>query len=382
MALTVHAGFAGGNVADVSIADHNGVAEIGFAPHPHGGPETLWFHFRIENGNPAKTPERTVLCLKNPGNMLGGRMGETLRPVIRFSGGEWLRMGPPHIEMLPDGRNNAVWSIETPTTWAEVAVCYPYGVEQLSELVGEVSAVFHADVIGLSQGGRPLTRLANDYGSAGGSRPGVYLVGRQHSGETPGSWMMDGFLRHMATLGPAAPLVWAVPLSNVDGVVEGDYGKDNFPYDLNRAWGRPPMRHETLVLQEDMRRWKGRCRGMAVIDFHAPGAGETDGVYFFVPDPEKAKEASAAVVPWTDAIRESLTEAYAAGREFARVGRYPSRWTTSTLSQYAWAELGVVGLSMETTYGLAQDGRLVMTREDYREAGKRVAMAVVRMTAA
>ena len=41
----------------------------------------------------------------------------------------------------------------------------------------------------------------------------------------------------------------------LDDVLSGAYGKDPFPHDLNRAWGDPPMRHETLVMRHDIRRW-------------------------------------------------------------------------------------------------------------------------------
>ena len=116
-------------------------------------------------------------------------------------------------------------------------------------MIQETGSFWRVDTIGVSQGGRPLLRLSNDYGRPKGERPGVFLMARQHSGEVSGAWVLDGVLRRFAELGEAAPLVWAIPLANIDSVEQGDYGKDNFPYDMNRAWGKLPMRHETLVLQ-------------------------------------------------------------------------------------------------------------------------------------
>jgi hypothetical protein len=163
-------------------------------------------------------------------------------------------------------------------------------------------------------------------------------------------------------------------LTNIDGVENGDYGKDNFPYDLNRAWGRPPMRHEVLVMQADMQRWTQRCRPTLAIDFHAPGACETSGIYAYVPDPERDQAHSQAVLPWAEAVEAALASTYAAA-SFSRVAHYPSRWETPRLTTYSWYDLGVPAITFETPYALI--GEHVMTREDYGDAGRRIAAGVI-----
>jgi hypothetical protein len=241
-------------------------------------------------------------------------------------------------------------------------------------LVNETDGYWQADTIGISQGGRPLLRLSNSYGKASSDRPGLYLAARQHSGETPGSWVLDGFLRHIASLGDSAPLVWSVPLTNIDGVEQGDYGKDNFPYDLNRAWGSPPMRHEVLVFQRDMQRWRERCRPALGIDFHAPGACEANGIYCFLPNPEKYPEHHQAVLEWVSAIEGNLTPDYAA-EPFDRVATYTSRWETPTFASYCCLHHKIPGFTIENPYAMVGD--LLLTRERYREAGKIIASSVV-----
>jgi hypothetical protein len=255
-----------------------------------------------------------------------------------------------------------------------VAYCYPYGLPDVETLVRETGGYWHVDSIGVSQGGRSLLRLSNDCGQVDDRRPGLYLLARQHAGETPGSWVLDGFMRHVADLGDAGPMVWAVPLTNVDGVVGGDYGKDNFPYDLNRAWGRPPMRHEVLVLQADMRRWAERCRPALVLDMHAPGACETSGIYCYLPDPTEHSAFHQEALVWSTAIRSALTSQYAA-ESFERVARYASRWETPRCTGYCWSRYSVCGLSIETPYAMV--GEVVLTCERYREAGARIAAAVI-----
>jgi hypothetical protein len=313
--------------------------------------------------------------------MLGGDPPQYMRPVVRY-GAEpetWQRLGEGRVTRRPDGQTRVAWEVRAPqsaseSAFADVAYCYPYGRIEVEALVRSSGGYWQADSIGLSQDGRSVLRLSNDYGQVDGQRPGLYLMARQHSGETPGSWVLDGFLRQIAALGEAAPLVWAVPLANVDGVEGGDYGKDNYPYDLNRAWGRPPMRHEVLVFQADLGRWAERCNPALVLDMHAPGACETSGIYCYLPDPAVHSRFHQEALSWTASIKGALTPVYAADC-FERVARYASRWETPRCTGYCWSRHGVCGLGVETPYAMAGD--LVLTREHYREAGARMAAGVV-----
>ena len=361
-----------GNVCDVSIAEEDGRTEVAFAADPHGGPECLWFCFRIRSD--ARSARRIRLVLRHAHTMLGGNDPQNMRPVVRPAKGDWERLGVGTVEDLPDGRSRIAWDIDAPEPFVDVAYCYPYGRPEVDALLRETDGYWRADTIGVSQEGRPIIRLSNGYGGEGDDRSGLYLLARQHAGETPGSWVLDGFLRGIASFGDDAPLIWAAPLANVDGVERGDYGKDNFPYDLNRAWGIPPMRHEALVLQGDIQRWKTRCHPLLAIDFHAPGACETDGIYGFVPDPKKHPQHHQALGRWIAAIENALTPKYAA-EPFGQVADYPSRWETPSFASYCWAHHGICGFTIETPYGLIGD--LLLTRERYREAGERIATGIV-----
>ncbi len=364
-----------GNACDIALTADEGTLTVSFAPDPHGGPETLWFCFRLVRSDAPGPAERTIrLHLKHSANMLGGHHPSAMRPVIRYDEGAWQRLPQGDFITLPDGRTDVAWSTPVPKESLDVAYCYPYGMREIEALVDTNPEVWKVDTIGVSQNARPILRLSNDYGNPEGGHIGLYLMARQHSGETPGSWVLDGFLRAIADLGRAAPLIWAVPLSNIDGIEGGDYGKDNFPYDLNRAWGRPPMRHEISVIQRDMARWRSRCRPVLAIDFHAPGASETGGVYAYVPDPDEDRGGYEAVMPWADWTEDALTPKYAAD-DFARVARYPSRWETPSFRGYAWSQVGVPCITYENPYAIARDR--VLTEEDYREIGRRICKGVL-----
>jgi hypothetical protein len=375
MSISVTANIPYGNVCDVGVSEAARTTEVSFAADPHGGPESLWFCFRVEeSGKRGGTSSKVKLTLKHSTNVLGGGRPLAFRPVVRAADGDWERLGTPSVEQLPDGRRLVSWVVDAPRRFFDVALCYPYGTEEVEALVRETGGFWRSDVIGVSPQARPLLRLSNDYGKKHSRRPGLYLTARQHSGETPGSWVLDGFLRQVATLGSDAPLVWAAPLTNIDGIERGDYGKDNFPYDLNRAWGLVPMRHETLVFQRDVARWRERCRPVLGLDFHAPGGTEKDGIYAFVPNPETSPEKYKTALAWNAEIKKTLTRRYAA-EDFDRVAGYHSRWETPSFADYVCRTVDVCGYTFETSYALAR--RLVLTREDYRDAGKRIATAVM-----
>jgi hypothetical protein len=364
-----------GNACDIALTEDAGALTVSFGADPHGGPETLWFCLRLTRSRGAGPEVSTIrLHLKHSANMLGGQNPSAMRPVVRYDEGPWQRLPEGCLITLPDGRTDVAWSTRVPDRTLDVAYCYPYGINEVQTLMADNPGMWQIDTIGVSQGARPLVRLSNAYGSPEGERLGLYLMARQHAGETPGSWVLDGFLRALAGLGRDAPLVWAVPLSNIDGVEGGDYGKDNFPYDLNRAWGRPPMRHEVSVIQRDMARWRTRCRPVLAIDFHAPGGSETGGVYTYVPDPEVDRGGHDAVMPWAERTGDALTPEYAAD-DFARVARYPSRWETPSFRTYAWSQVGVPCITYETPYAIAQER--VLTQEDYREIGLRICEGVL-----
>ncbi len=376
MKFEVDTGIPYGNACDVTLTAEGDTLEVAFAPDPHGGPETLWFCFRVQRSEgPGPAVSSLSLRLRHSYNMLGGQEPEAMRPVVRYEQGPWRRLSKGELLALPDGRVDVRWSVAVPNQILDIAYCYPYGMDELTTLIAETHGYWQSDTIGVSQAARPLVRLSNDYGEQDGTRPGLYLMARQHSGETPGSWVLDGFLRALAALGPDAPLTWAVPLSNIDGIESGDYGKDNFPYDLNRAWARPPMRHEVSVFQRDMARWRHRCRPILGIDFHAPGACETGGVYVYLPDPDTDRGAHDMMQQWAAWTGEALGSPYAA-EPFGRVARYPSRWETPSFRGYGWPQLGLPCITFETPYAMA--GEHILMEKDYREIGRRIAAGTMR----
>jgi hypothetical protein len=380
VSLAVETNVPYGNAGDVVVDESGAIAEVSFTAHPHGGPECCWFCFRIKATKNKRGKLRLVL--KHLQNLLGARAPDKFRPVIRYAEAKndseqgWQRLPPGKPLVQPDGRVWASWEIARPASFVDVAFCYPYGRPEVEALIADSKEYWKSQTIGLSQSGRHLTRLANLYGKSTDAvkKTGVYLIARQHSGETSASWVLDGFMRYCAEQRVNDILIWCVPLANIDGVEQGDYGKDNFPWDINRAWGKPPMRHETLVFQRDVSLWQSQCNPTLAVDFHSPGACEDDGIYTFSSVPEKLDDASLALqVRWLGAARGALG-AYAS-ESFTRVVRYASRWETPTASQFFETIPGVSGIIFEVSYQSA--GKQIFTIEHYQAAGRALAKGII-----
>ena len=354
------------NVCDVEI-ENKEIPVLSFSPSPKGGPECLWFYFKVKTLGIKKIK----LILKHSYNMLGGGKPENFRPVIKFGKNDWQRMSEGKIIENKDGRKFLLWDIDILNEIFEIAFCYPYGKKELYELIKESKNYWKKDVIGISQEEREIIRLSNNYGDI--NKKGVYLIARQHSGETPGSWVLDGFLRYLYEIKDDNLVVWAVPLSNIDGIENGYYGKDNFPYDLNRAWGSPPMRHETLVIQRDIMRWEERCIPFLAIDFHAPGASEIDGAYFYITSIEKDEKQHKIEKEIAEKLGKKIGKYMS--KNYIRSINYKSRWETPHFTDFIRENIKIPSLSMEIPYCIC--GNTIMKKEDYKKIGKKMALCII-----
>lgn len=372
MSLKVHTRIPYGNARAVSVRDNGDMPEVSFAADPQGGPEALWFCFRLVEADETSA-QKVRLTLRFTRNMLGMNAPETCHPTYRPEGQGWFRTKSGELSHSPDGQVSVSWLIPYPSPSTEVAFCFPYGRPEIDHLLKRSKGYWKKDEIGLSQDGRVMIRLSNDYGGSAQNRFGVYMVARQHAGETPGSWVMDGVLERFSRTHKTPCTVWASPLADIDGIVHGSYGKDAFPHDLNRAWGQPPMRHETMVLQNDIRRWTQRCKASLILDFHAPGGSDAAGVFCSLPHPETNAAIHKESVGWANVMRDSIGKEYVAD-DFARVADAPSRWEHPQLADFA-DTLGVPMLSIETPYSSC--GTTLLAQKHYREIGKRIAVAIM-----
>ncbi|MCM8821361.1 MAG: hypothetical protein NC831_00885 [Candidatus Omnitrophica bacterium] len=377
MTIKISAEIPYGNACDISIEEKSDTAVVYFAASPSDGPQCLWFCFRIEIRGKIRCIK---LVLKHPYNMLmGGCDLSNILPVIKKDNSQWRRIGKTYqFHTLPDGRYEVSWLLDNPGKVNDIALCYPYGTPEIENLLKDCRGYWKKETVGVSTENRQIIRLCNDYSTAGSKKPGVYIVARQHSGETPGSWVLDGLLRYLAGMKTQDVVVWAIPLSNIDGIEKGRYGKDYFPVDLNRSWGNKMCRHENLVIQRDIARWRERCTPILGLDFHAPGGAEGEGVYFPFRAKGKLTRIKKEEIYWINLIGKSVggEYMYLNYRKNSPVCGDLKNLTGLMFTGYFDFVLRIPGLCLEIPYGII-NGK-VMEIADYREIGKRIADAILK----
>ncbi len=366
MSLKVDTRFPGGNAADIEIRDTDGIPDVRFAADPCGGTESLWFWFRLTETEPAPDRQSKVrLTWTHVETVRGGTEPAGCRPVFQPASHAWTRLKHGDKTLLPDGRIEMSWLIPHPAPMTDVALSFPYGQPDLQLTLSRSAGYWREDAIGVSQGGRRLTRLSNSPGAPGATQPGLFLIARQHAGESPGSWALDGFLQHLAQIRKAGYVVWAVPLANPDELAAGCAG----PGDFDTAWSSAPRRHETRILQDDIRRWKTRCRPLLALDFRAPGASAQDGVSADV-GPE-SDPAAAEETKWCNVLRTDLQAEFAAPEFKRSAGPAPG-----SFAAFVRAELAIPALRLQIPF--TQAGDTLLTQKLYRELGRRLAAGVLR----
>jgi hypothetical protein len=165
-----------------------------------------------------------------------------------------------------------------------------------------------------------------------------------------------------------------VPFVDLDGVVEGNYGKDSLPIDFNRAWASMPMRPEVAAIQRDTQCFAdGRARRF-VLDLHGPGGGETR-IYQMHCRKDRPRAQRQAAQGFNTLFAAEIPEQ--PPERLRVVPEYGSRWDLNhNLSSWAWDHLGkTLAVTIETAYQPMNDGRWA-SRDDYGEIGHRVARAV------
>ena len=345
--------------------------QIAFASEPRTGPQPLWFHVEASglHGAPVEFVwEHADICLGSVSEL------DRLRPVLRADRGEWTRADAVTVEQLPDGRKLVRFNHPGGASSIAAAFCYPYSLPDLDATLAELGPAWERGTIGVTHEGRPIPRLRLSNAKTE-PRPGLYLMARQHSGETPGSWALDGILRHLASDTEEARSlredldVWVCPMVDLDGVVNGDYGKDALPWDYNRAWERLPMRASVHAIQRDLARFQERTQPRLVVDLHGPGHS-TPGIYVQLPRAERPEQQRLGGLEFAGDLATLTPELPAPS--LARGTAYASRWNMlSTLGSWVWDFMeGTQCVTVEISYQRLDDEPL--TPDGYRDIGRRV----------
>lgn len=223
------------NDADADLAIRHDVAADGTRS------EFLqWFHFRVSGAEQGGARLRIV----NAGQTTYPGGWRDYRAVASWDRRRW--------ERLPTAFDGQVMTIELPPAPGPSYLAYfePYSWERhLALLADSCARGARLRRLGSTVQGRDMDALV----VGGGPQP-VWIIGRQHPGESMAEWFIEGMLARL--LDDADPLARAlreratfhiVPNMNPDGAVLGNLRTSATGANLNREWLAPTMERSPEV---------------------------------------------------------------------------------------------------------------------------------------
>ncbi len=345
-------------------------------------PQPLWFNFRVSG----TMKGRVRFDLLNADQCLGGPDAYRLRRVypvyttdtfeLPSSRQRWHRVAPDAVSY-----QNGVYSftVEVDSDTVTVAHCYPYGPLELQTLIQDLGA--HSPMRGddFCQSGMgnavPRLRVGDD-----ASKPIIWLTARLHAGEVGGTWALDGLLRWLLSGHPDAKWLLdhyrfhAFPLIDIDGILNGWYGKERAPLDFNRAWFSDSPRPEVSAILGEL--LDTHNPGALLLDFHCPCAHDPNMV--FLPLRETMPESQWEFCKlFADKLAEESPENARLTNDQILTPTYMGSEEASTCAGAVQLAKGIPTLALEVSYGYQNvSGGGVMTQEAYRSYGAAIGRAM------
>jgi murein tripeptide amidase MpaA len=239
MAPAISCAFDSGAIEVVSAGNAGPVAEFVLRIRKDTQAEfRQWFHFRVSRA-------RGVACalrFENAGACTYPKGWTDYRAAASYDRAHWFRVPTRYdgtamtVEHAPE--RDAVW----------YAYFEPYSLERHQALIGRTSDSPYArtERLGASVEGRDMDLVTLAAGN--GARKTVWIIARQHPGETMAEWFVEGMLERLTDR--ADPVsrrlleraaFHVVPNMNPDGSVLGNLRTNAAGANLNREWMAPSM---------------------------------------------------------------------------------------------------------------------------------------------
>ena len=211
-----------------------------------------WFYFRLQGA----AYQNCVMHFENAASAAYPDGWEDYQAVASYDRHNWFR--------VPTRYENGVLTIEHTPLANSIYYAYfePYSSEQHLNLLGDAqsSGLCQIDDLGNTVQGRDMNLLT--IGNQVQSDLKVWVIARQHPGETMAEWFVEGLLARL--LDPQDPTARAlldratfyiVPNMNPDGSALGNLRTNAAGANLNREWLEPSLEHspEVYYVREKMR---------------------------------------------------------------------------------------------------------------------------------
>jgi murein tripeptide amidase MpaA len=253
MSISITSQFDAGAI-DVVSADDPAAIRLRVRPDSHAD-FAQWFYFRVSGVR----DEPLTMTFENAADCAFADGWREYRAVASYDRINWFRVPTRY-----DGR---VLTIEHTPDFDAVYYAYfePYSEERHAGFLGAVQQMPHATLteIGRTVQGRPMSLvslgLTEETERPAKPKKNVWIIARQHPGETMAEWFVEGLIKRLAGWGdwagdPVARLIFdhavfhIVPNMNPDGSVLGNLRTNAAGANLNREWMEPDAARSPEVL--------------------------------------------------------------------------------------------------------------------------------------
>lgn len=252
--LHISTQFDSGGIEVVSLAD-TGDIQLNIR-RDNASEFSQWFHFSLQGA----AGVAVTLRFLNAGKCAYPKGWEDYRVVASVDRQHWFRIATRY-----DGQ---VMSAEITPSAQSIYFAYfePYSYERHLDLIGAAadSETVEVQHLGQTLDGRDMTLLRlTDAQSATpmAEKRKIWLIARQHPGETMAEWFVEGFLERLldaddpvARVLLAQCVFYVVPNMNPDGAVRGNLRTNAAGANLNREWQTPSMEKspEVFLVRQKM----------------------------------------------------------------------------------------------------------------------------------
>ena len=254
--ITISTQFDAGAIEVISLADPQDIQlKIRADQGVNGAAEfAQWFHFRLQGVAGVAVKLRFL----NAGSCAYPKGWDGYRVVASYDRQLWFR-----IDTSFDGQEMTA-NLTPDTNSIYFAYFEPYSYERHLDLLGSSAESEHvqSEFLGHTVDGRDMNVLhITDASSAVAHKKNIWLIARQHPGETMAEWFVEGFLERLLDVDdPVSRVLLAkcvfhvVPNMNPDGAVRGNLRTNAAGANLNREWQSPTLVRspEVLLVRQKM----------------------------------------------------------------------------------------------------------------------------------
>ena len=301
-----------------------------------------WFHFRLQGVR----GQRVQIRFLNAATATYVEGWRGYQAVASYDREAWFR--------VPTSYRDGELRIEHEVAGDSIYYAYfePYAWERHLALLGRAQASPRARVrdLGPTVDGRDMNLVVVGDEDAG-HKP-VWIIARQHPGETMAEWFVEGMLDRL--LDDADPIarclldravLYVVPNMNPDGSVRGNLRTNAAGANLNREWQSPSRERSPEVLA--VRNAMAQAGVAAFLDVH----GDEGLPYVFVDGNERLPTYS----PRMSALERGFCDALkAANPDFQTVHGYPADKETkvnlTVASKWVGHTYGGLALTLEMPF--------------------------------